>query len=73
MVGDTTTFYSLCMWCSYKVDDEMVCREGGYPTLQLNKLRNMTANLLKQIHKDTVSEPPLQPLSGENFNQNSKT
>ena len=43
----------------------LVCRHGGYPTIQHNELRDVVADLLREVCTDVASKPCLQPLSGE--------
>ncbi|KAG1651052.1 NFU1 iron-sulfur cluster scaffold, mitochondrial [Nymphon striatum] len=43
------------------------CKKGGFVTQRHNQLRNITANLLKQVCVDVKVEPLLQSLSGETF------
>ena len=38
---------------------------GGYPFIRHNQLRNITADLLKEVCSNVTVEPPLQPLTGE--------
>ena len=40
-------------------------REGGFPSLRHNEVRDLTANLLSEVCNNVVTEPHLQPLSGE--------
>ena len=41
------------------------CPTGGYPSIRHNKLRDITADLLKEVCSDVTVETPLQPLTGE--------
>ena len=43
----------------------MSCPSGGYPTIRHNELRNLTADLLRNVCKDVMIEPQLQPLTTE--------
>ena len=52
---------------SLSVDHAMICQKGGFPILRHNELRDLTANLLKEVHTDTCIEPQLQALDGETF------
>ncbi|XP_062507224.1 uncharacterized protein LOC134183654, partial [Corticium candelabrum] len=52
---------------SFNIDHSMVCKKGGFPTLRHNEVRDITADLLREVCHDVVTEPTLQPLSGESF------
>ena len=45
----------------------MPVEKGGFVTLRHNSLRDLLAELLEEICKDVVIEPPLLPLTGENL------
>ena len=45
----------------------LTCNKGGFTVTRHNEIRDLTANLLKEICADVESEPKLQPLSGEEF------
>ena len=45
----------------------MSCKKGGFVTLRHNNVRNLTANMLKEVCSDVAIEPPLIELTGENF------
>ncbi len=45
----------------------MCCHKGGFPTLRHNEIRDMSANLLRQVCINTCIEPSLQPLNSETF------
>lgn len=49
----------------FDVHHALICKKGGFITLRHNKIRNLTANLLSKVCKDTRVEPQLQKLSGE--------
>ena len=49
----------------YSVNHCLTCKKGGYVTLRHNSLRDLLAELLEEICKDVVIEPPLLPLTGE--------
>ena len=40
---------------------------GGFPSLRHNEIRDVTADLIRQVAHSVSVEPPLQPLSGEQF------
>jgi hypothetical protein len=52
---------------SLSVDHAMICQKGGFPTLRHNEIRDLSANLLKEVCTNTCIEPALQPLNGETF------
>ncbi|XP_062523730.1 uncharacterized protein LOC134198370 [Corticium candelabrum] len=45
----------------------MICQKGGFPTLRHNEIRNITADLLREVSTDVTIEPVLRPLDGEQF------
>ena len=45
----------------------MSFHKGGFPTVRHNKIRDLTANLLKEVCPNTCIEPGLQSLDGEVF------
>ena len=51
----------------FKVDHAMICHMGGFPTIRHNEIRDITASLLTEVCNNVTTEPPLQPLSGENM------
>ena len=55
--------------CGSKFDLQhcMSCKKGGFITLRHNSIRDLTANMLKEVCSDVKIEPPLLELSGEIF------
>ena len=45
----------------------MDCKKGGFVHARHDNLRNLEAALLSEVCKDVVSEPHLQPTTGEEF------
>ena len=45
----------------------MSCPTGGFPTLRHNKVKDVTASLLKRVANNVAVEPNLQPVTGEQF------
>ena len=45
----------------------MVCAYGGFPIVRHNVIRDLTAELLKEVCHNVAVEPTLLPLSGEAF------
>ena len=43
------------------------CSVGGFPGMRHNEIRDLTANLLREVAHDVCVEPALEPLSGEMF------
>ena len=41
------------------------CVKGGFISIRHNRIRDVTANLLKEVCRDVRIEPHLQPLTGE--------
>ena len=57
---------------SFNVDHVMICQKGGFPTLRHNEIRNITADLLREVSTDVTIEPVLRPLDGEQFAHRTK-
>ena len=57
---------SVC-FCGQKnsINHTLTCQKGGYTHLRHNSLRDTFAELLSNVCKDVVTEPPLLELSGE--------
>ena len=45
-------------------DHAMMCRLRGFPTIQYNKIRGITATLLTEVCHNVATKPTLQPLTG---------
>ena len=43
----------------------MSCKKGGFIYIRHNNLRDLTANMISEVCKETKIEPKLSPLSGE--------
>ena len=58
-----------CPTCgeSFSPDHVMVCHHGGLTVVRHNELRDVTAEWLGDVCHDVVTEPPLQPLTGESI------
>ena len=50
---------------SFTIGHALSCPKGGFPSLRHNEVRDLTANLLSEVCNNVVTEPHLQPLSGE--------
>ena len=53
----------------FNIQHALSCKKGGFITLRHNRLRNITASLLKEVCHDVRIEPTLQRLTGEQFEQ----
>ena len=51
----------------FNVSHAMDCPKGGFPNKRHNLISDITANLMTEVCKGVAVEPPLQPLSGEQF------
>ena len=49
------------------INHTMICPKGGYVHLRHNQIRDIEAKLLSEVCHDVVIEPPLLPLTGEQF------
>ena len=49
------------------MDHALSCPKGGFPILQHNEIRDLTANLLSEVCHNVSTEPHLQPLTGESL------
>ena len=49
------------------IDHALICRLGGYTIMRHNEVRNIEADLLKEVCRDVQVEPALIPLSGQQF------
>ena len=66
MVGKKCNLPTFCP-CGSKFDiqNNMSCKKGGFIYIRHNDLRDLTANMMSEMYKDTKTEPKLKPLSGE--------
>ena len=53
------------MWSKFDIQYSMSCRKDGFISIQHNDLRDLTANVMSEVSKDTEIEPKLTPLYGE--------
>ena len=49
----------------FTVSHSLSCPTGGFPSIRHNKVRDLTARLLRRVAHQVAVEPHLQPLSGE--------
>ena len=54
---------------NFNIEHALTCKKEGFITLHLNRLRNITASLLKEVCHDVRIEPTLQKLTREQFEQ----
>ena len=52
---------------TFSTTHAMICPMGGFPTIRHNEVRDLTASLLSTVCHNVVTEPHLQPLSGESI------
>ncbi len=50
---------------TYSVNHCLTCKKGGYVILRHNSLRDLTAEVLREVCVDVGTEPPLQPVHDE--------
>ena len=50
---------------SFTIEHALSCPKGGFPSLRDNEVCDLTANVLSEVCNNVVTEPHLQPLSGE--------
>ena len=67
--GWTTQNVSSTCACGtpFSVDHAMSCHKGGLPTLRYNEIRNLAAELLREVCLNVSVEPGLQALDGEHI------
>ena len=53
------------------IDHTLICKLGGFVHLRHDNIRDIEAELLSCVCKDVLKEPPLIPLSGEQFSKSS--
>ena len=55
--------------CGAQFDTEhlLTCSQGGYISLRHNELRDLTADLMKDVCSDVITEPQLQPVTDEHL------
>ena len=54
----------------FNLQHALSCVKGGFISIRHNRIRDITANLLKEVCRDVRIEPHLQPLTGEAFKEN---
>ena len=54
---------------NFNIANPLTCKKDGFITLRHNRLRNITASLLKEVCHDVQIDPTLQKLTGEQLEQ----
>ena len=49
------------------VEHAFSCSFGGFPSIRHNELQDITPALLSEVRHNVCTEPPFQPLCGEQF------
>ena len=57
----------------YNVDHALNCAKGGFVNQRHNRVRNLFANIISEVHKDVAIEPTLMPLTGEQLPASANT
>ena len=57
----------------FETNHVFMCRHGGNPTKRHNELRDVLADLLREVCTDVATEPQLQRLSGEQLPASANT
>ena len=66
MVGKTCNLPTSCPCGStFDIQYSMSCKKGGFIYIRHNELRDLTANMMSEVCKDTKIEPKLTPLFEE--------
>ena len=47
------------------IDHTLICKKGGYVSMRHNALRDLNAEMQREVFRDVVTEPRLLPLDGE--------
>ena len=57
----------LHLWPELHCGHALICSgsRGGYPSIRHNELRDITAGFLSEVCHNVGTEPPLQPITGE--------
>ena len=53
----------------FSIDHSLSCPRGGFTIQRHNEVRDITANLLTEVCHQVSTEPDLQPVTRETFNQ----
>ena len=55
------------------IDHTLICKKGGYVSMRHNQLRDIEADLLREVCKDVRTEPELIPLETEDLGRRGNT
>ena len=55
----------------FSIEHVLTCKTGGFPAIQHNEVRDITASWLSEVCHGVTIEPHLQPLTGEILSHNS--
>ena len=58
---------------AFTVEHSLSCPKGGFPTIRHNEIRDLFAELIRDVCPNVETEPTLQPLNGEAFKYRSTT
>ena len=58
---------------NYNVDHAMNCPKGGFIYQRHNRMRNLFAKVMSEVHKDVAIEPLLMPITGESLPASTNT
>ena len=66
MVGKTYNLPTSCPYDSkFDIEYSISCRKGGFLYIGHNDLRDLTANMMSEVGKETKIKSKLTPLSGK--------
>ena len=72
MVGKTCNLPTSCPCCrKFDIQCSMSCKKGGFMYIGHKDLRDLTANMMSKVCKDTEIEPKQTPLSWEELQSRS--
>ncbi|XP_065189589.1 uncharacterized protein LOC135820204 [Sycon ciliatum] len=57
----------VCGHGNFDVTHALSCSTGGFPSIRHNEIRDLTADVLRQVTHGVCTEPMLQPVTGEKF------
>ena len=58
---------------AFTVEHSLSCPKGGFPTIHHNEIRDLFAELIRDVCPNVETEPTLQPLNGKAFKYCSTT
>ena len=63
----------MCLWRLVNLQHALFCRKGGLVITKHNELRNLTAEMVREVCKNVVIERLLTPLTREELLKSSNT